>query len=164
MLPDFCLRKIYFAHLYSHMTYGMSVWGTMSLKSSQTSLYKLQQECMLAVCKPMETVKSAFSRLKIIRLPDLIVFHQQKLGYLVSHKLLPTPLLGLFNRRGGKKTHRYETRNKNTPNIQTHHEPSFNNSFLCKAITEYNKLLISIKTSKTTRMFTGKLKKHYISN
>ena len=112
----------------------------------------------------METVKSAFSRLKIIRLPDLIVFHQQKLGYLVSHKLLPTPLLGLFNRRGGRKTHRYETRNKNMPNIQTHQEALFNNSFLCKAITEYNKLLISIKTSEPTRLFTGKLKKHYTSN
>ena len=116
----------------------MSVWGTMSLKSSQTSLYKLQQECMSAMCKPLETVESAFNRLKIIRLPDVIVFLQQKLGYLVSHKFLPTPLLGLFNRRGGKKTHRYETRNKNTPNIQTHQEPSYNNSFLCKAITEYN--------------------------
>ena len=46
LLPNFCLRKIYFAHIYSHITYGMSVWGTLSLKSSQTSLYKLQQGCM----------------------------------------------------------------------------------------------------------------------
>ena len=61
LLPDFCLQKIYFAHLYSHMTYGISVWGTMNLKSSQNSLYKLQQECMLAMCKPMERVKSAFN-------------------------------------------------------------------------------------------------------
>ena len=61
LLPDFCLQKIYFAHLNSHMTYGISVWGTMSLKSSQNSLYKLQQECMLAMCKPTETVKSAFN-------------------------------------------------------------------------------------------------------
>ena len=164
LLSDFCLRKIYFALLYSHTTYGISVWGTMSLKSSQNSFYKLQQECMLAMCKPMETVKSAFNQLKIIRLPDLILFNQQKLGYLVSHKLLPTPLLGLFNRRGGRKTHCYETRNKNTPNIQTHQEATFNKSFLCKAITEYNKLLISIKTSGTIKSFTSKLKKHYTSN
>ena len=33
----------------------------MSLKSSQNSLYKLKQECMLAMCKAMETVKSAFN-------------------------------------------------------------------------------------------------------
>ena len=157
LLPNFCLRKIYFAHIYSHMTYGMSVWGTLSLKSSQTSLYKLQQECMSAMCKPLETVESAFNQLKIIRLPDLITFHQQNLGYLVSYKLLPTPILGLFNRRGGKKTHRYETRNKNTPNIQIHQEPLYNNSFLCKAVTEYNKLSISIRTSETIRMFTCKL-------
>ena len=163
LLPDFCLLKIYFAHIYSHMTYGMSVWSTLSLKSSQTSLYKLQQECMTAMCKPLETIESAFNQLKIIRLPDLIRFHQQKLGYLVSNKLLPTPIVGLFNRRGGKKTHCYETRSKNTPNIQAHQEPIYNHSFLCKAITEYNKLSISIKTSETIRMFTCKLKKHYTS-
>ena len=57
------------------MTYGMSVWSTLSLKSSQTSLDKLQQECMMAMCKPLETIESAFNRLKIIRLPDLIRFH-----------------------------------------------------------------------------------------
>ena len=163
LLPNFCLRKIYFAHIYSHMTYGLSVWGTLGFKSLQTSLYKLQQECMSAMCKPLETVEFAFNRLKIIRLLDLITFHQQKLGYLVSHKLLPTPIAGLFNRRGGKKTHHYESRNKNTPNIQAHQEPSYNNSFLCKAITEYNKLSISIRTSETIRMFTCKLKKHYTS-
>ena len=145
------------------MTYGMSVWGTLSLKSSQTSLYKLQQECMAAMCKPLETVESAFNRLKIIRLSEIIAFHQQRLGYLVSHKLLPMPILGLFNRRGGNKTHHYKTRNKNTPNIQTHQEPSYNNSFLCKAIMEYSKLSISIRTSETIRMFTCKLKKHYTS-
>ena len=32
LLPDFCSRKIYFAHIYSHITYGVSVWGTLSLK------------------------------------------------------------------------------------------------------------------------------------
>ena len=101
LLPDFCLCKIYFAHIYSHMTYCMSVWGTLSSKSSQSSLYKLQQQCMLGMCKPTESVESAFNRLKIIRLPDLITFHQQKLGYQVSHKFLPTPIAELFNRRGG---------------------------------------------------------------
>ena len=157
LLPDFCLRKIYFAHMYSHMTYCMSVWGTLSSKSSQSSLYKLQQQCVSGMCKPTEYVESAFNRLKIIRLPDLNTFHQQKLGYQVSHKFLPTPIVELFKRRGGKKTHRYETRNKNMPNIQVHQEPMYNNSFLCKAITEYNKLSISIK------MFTCKLKEQYIN-
>ena len=42
-------------------------------------------------------------------------------------------------------------------------EPMYNHSFLCKAITEYNKSSISIKTSQTIRMFTCKLKKYYTS-
>ena len=67
------------------MTYGMSVWGTLSLKSLQTSLYKLQQECMSAMCKPLETVKSAFNRLKIIRLPDLITFHQPSISLTLAN-------------------------------------------------------------------------------
>ena len=120
LLPEFCLRKIYFAHIYSHLTYGISVWGTMCSKCYQKILYQLQQRCVATMCRPLETVNAAYNQLKIISLPDLLLFSQQKMGYCVTHKLLPKPILRLFNRRGGQKTHRYETRNKNTPNIQLH--------------------------------------------
>ena len=42
----------------------------------------------------------------------MIKLEQCKLGYQLQNKLLPEPLQQLFQARGGKKQHRYPTRNK----------------------------------------------------
>ena len=162
LLPEFCLRKIYFAHIYSHLTYSISVWGTMCSKSYQKILYQLQQCCVATMCRPLETLNAAYNRLKIISLPDLLLFSQQKMGYCVTHKLLPKPILRLFNRRGGQKTHRYKTRNKNMPNIQLHQQATFNNSFLCKSISSYSILPATVRSKQTLKSFTNQLKYSYV--
>ena len=135
----------------------------MCSKSQQNNLYKLEQHCVSTMCKSLETVDSAFDQLKIIKLPDLLSFSQHKLGYRVSHKLLPKLILKLFNRKGGQKTHRYDTRNKNTPNIQVHQDATFNNSFLCKSITRYSSLPTFIRAKKTLKSFTHHVKCYYTS-
>ena len=144
LLLESSLLKIYYAHLYSHMISGISVWGKMCPKSLQNSLYRLQIKCINIIKKNCNT-DVAFWHLRVIRLPDLIMLHQQKLGYMVSHELLPKPLLDLFNNRGGKRSQHYPTRNKLIPNIQAHQNVTFNSSFLCKSITTYNQLPLSIK-------------------
>ena len=71
-------------------------------------------------------VNPIFKRMGIIRFPDLIDNELWKLGYKVTNKIILKPLINLFQQDGGKKTHRYETYNKNTPNIQRHNTPLFN--------------------------------------
>ena len=119
---------------------------------------RLQKECVSNICKQKGPIDEVFKCLKIKGLPDLITFHQQKLGYKVTHKLLPVPILELFDRRGGKKSHHYPSRNKNTPNIQAHQNVTFNNSFLCKAIMDYNQLPLHLKCKNTIQSFVNKLK------
>ena len=116
LLPSDALRKICFAHVYSHLMYSIVVWGLMIPKSSHNSLYRLQKECVKLVAKMLKRSNAdpIFKRQGIIRLPDLIKNELCKLGYKVTNKLLPKPLVGLFEQQGGKKTHKYETRNKNT--------------------------------------------------
>ena len=99
-----------------------------------------------------------FKELKIIRLPDLTAQELQQLGYKVAQKQLPDPLINLFNVRGDRKTHRYETRGKNIPNIQAHSNTQFNQSFLCKCLSLYHKLPMVIKQSPSLKNFTKKLK------
>ena len=84
------------------------------------------------------------------------------MGYCVTHKLLPKPILRLFNRRGGQKTHRYKTRNKNMPNIQLHQQATFNNSFLCKSISSYSILPATVRSKQTLKSFTNQLKYTYV--
>ena len=60
LLPESCLLKIYYAHVYNHLTYGISVWGKMSQKSSQNSLYRLQKECVSIICKQKGPIDKVF--------------------------------------------------------------------------------------------------------
>ena len=63
---------------------------------------------------------------------------------------MPKPILELFDTLG-KKTHRYNTREKHLPNIKKHKSELYNKSFLCKCISYYNELSNTIK--KTTNLY-----------
>ena len=81
-----------------------------------------------------------------------------KYRFKVSKKLLPETLIRLANDRGGRKVHKYGTRNKHMPNVQAHKSPLYNNSFMCRDIQEFGKLPQSIKDSPTTRSFVKQLR------
>ena len=129
------LRKIYFAHIHSHLNYGLSVWGSMISSSLLKELSKLQSQCveMIVRTKPMDIINT-MRQLNILLLNRMIQLNLCKLGHQMTHKLLPQPLQNILNADGGKKTHRYPTRNKHTPNIQKHQSIMFNQSFYAKAL------------------------------
>ena len=76
-----------------------------------------------------------------------------KLGYKISKKQIPSQISNIMNNKGGLKAHRYNTRNKGTPNIQKHQTTQFNKSFLCKSISLYGNLPVDVKMSKTLKTF-----------
>ena len=82
-------------------------------------------------------------------------------GYNISNKKLPKPLLDMLNARGGKKTHRYPTCGKATPNVQQHTSEMFNRSFLCQSIAEYNKMSDKEKRCKNSKLLGQILKQKY---
>ena len=86
-----------------------------------------------------------------------------KLAYRVKHKLLPIPIITMFNDAGGKK-HRYPTRPKNLPNIKKHKSNEYNKSFLCKTISNYNCLTDKIKSANSKTEFINNYKKHLFGN
>ena len=73
-----------------------------------------------------------------------------KLGFRVTNELLPSPLLDLFNKAGGKK-HRYPMRSKKTPNIQRHDKTLFNKSYLCQSLVEIMKIPGITRNVKTVK-------------
>ena len=158
------LRKIYFAHIHSHLNYGLTIWGSMLSSSSLKALSKLQTHCIeLIASRRQIDALTTMRQLNILPLKSMIRFNLCKLGQQMTHKLLPKPLQDIINADGGKKTHRYPTRNRFTPNIQKHQCPIFNRSFLCQGIKEFVKLKDNLKQEHNPYRFAKQLK-NYLSS
>ena len=161
LLPMSSLLSVYYAHIYSHIMYGLSVWGTMISKTQQKRLYKLQSTCIRIIAKKSKSfeAETLYKSLGVIHFPDLIKQEQYKLGYKVSRKILPEPLTALFDKKGGKKCHRYPTRNKYIPNIQRHTTPQMNSSFLCQSVNNFMQLPGTTKQCPSLSSFCNQIKK-----
>ena len=134
-----CLRKVYFAHIHSHLIYGMKVWGSMISLVQTVNLFKQQKQCMhiLGNRKLRENVEPVFKELNILKFPDMVQLEMCKLGHQLKLKELPVPIIDEFNTCRGCKTHRYPTRHKDLPNIQKHQGTLINRSFICKGVSTY---------------------------
>ena len=141
------LRKVYYAHVYSHLTYGIKVWGSMIFSPQINSLYKQQKQCLqiLGKLKGSENTDSTFRNMKILKFPDMIQLEMYKLGQQLKLKQLADPIIREFNAYGGMRMHQYPSRNKNLPNIQRHQGTLFNKSFSCRGIACCKLLLVEIQ-------------------
>ena len=161
ILDKNCLCNVYFAHVHSHLNYGLLAWGTMVSTTQLKELWKIQQQCVELISKSKDSGTGEHMRsLNIMTLDKMIQLSLCKLGYKITHKVLPTLLLMIFNANRGKKTHRYPTRNRQTSNVQRHHSTKFNRSFLCQSIMEYSKLSEHLKRETHPTHFERLLKKH----
>ena len=69
-----CLKSVYYTHIYSHMIYGLSIWGSMVNNAQWEKIYKTQKACVCLIAKkPTNShCDSLFTSLKIIMFLDLI--------------------------------------------------------------------------------------------
>lgn len=166
VLDKSSFKKVYLAHVHSHLNYGILVWGSMLSNGQLGELRKVQNNCisLIAKSKSMIAAINALMRsMNILSINQMVQFSLRKLGYKITHKLLPAPILNIFNADGGMKTYRYPTRNKHTPNILKHQSGIFNKSFLCQTIKLFSGTQESIKQEPTLGRFTSQLKKHFLT-
>ena len=91
---------------------------------------------------------------------NMIQIAMCKLEHDISHKHFPTPIVSLFDKFGGCKSHRYPTRNKHIPNLQRHQSEQYQSSCLYRSITEFNKLPLHLKNISKTSIFLNQLRKY----
>ena len=81
------------------------VWGSMLNAECKEKLYKAQKACIRTVArlKPRDSLYGVFPVLRTLTFLDMIQPELAKLGFKVSNKHLPAPILAIFNANGGEK-------------------------------------------------------------
>ena len=132
--------KLYYAHIYSHIKYGITAWGSMTKKSQLNNIYNVQKKCIKSICNQPKSssILGLLKTCRLLNVYDIVELELGKFGYRLSKNLLPKPLKRLMESKGGRKTHRYPTRNKPIPNIQRHYSTIFNHSFMCRSLVTYS--------------------------
>ena len=158
ILPVDCMKMLYYAQIYSHLAYGIAIWGSMLSKAQQNRLQKIQTECIRLVLNKKEIWPESI-KLGILSIKDIILLELNKLGYKLENKMLPSELakciLSDQNKNWLIKTHKYSTRNKAVPNNPKPRTSLYHNSFLCKSITEYQSFMVATRHCKTLRHFSA---------
>ena len=156
------LKLIYYAHIHSHITYRLNIWGGMSTKEILNKIQKVQNYCM-SMIQPNQNIKITAKKEKILNISSLIRLEHLKLGYRMLHKSLPpkinTHLSTDQNKNSLEKSHKYDTRNKNKPNLPKIKNKIYRNSFLYQSNKELLLLPQKIIAQPTKRTFIKSVKK-----
>ena len=159
-------KLLYFGQIQSNLNYCLVLWGPMMQKRLLDKIVKAQKVAVQLI-NPSVPINTLFKSEKILPFWYLLKLEQCKMGYKLCHGLLPKNLTKcmLTDHReiSVRKTHRYQTRQKEIPNLPSVTGSKYRASFLFTSISEYSKLGSDLKEAKNLTVFIKQLKSKYLS-
>ena len=153
-----CKKLVYYGHIQSHIAYCISIWGNIAANSLLARLNQLLMKCAKLISKQKNC-----QTLGILLVPDLIKLENLKFGYKLIHNELPLEIENCtkHDHQGISliKSHSYNTRNKNLPNIPSSKNTKYLSSVFCKGSLAFMRLPIKIKNIKHYATFVKESKK-----
>ena len=70
-LPEHRMKMLYYAQLYSHLSYGISIWGCMIKKEQLNKISNLQKKA-ISLINLNSSVDNIMIKLKILSLDEII--------------------------------------------------------------------------------------------
>jgi len=127
ILPSCNLLMIYSSIMHCHLNYGCILWGN-CYKKLLNRIGVAQKKALRVIChKSYNTPSSSLFKAKnILKVDDLYKYQVCQFMYKIDHKLIPTPLVNMYNRR--KETHQYSTRH-----CQDFSLPLYKNAKICRS-------------------------------
>ena len=155
------LKLIYYTYIHSHITYGLNMWGGMVTKEVLSKIQKVQNSC-LSMIQQKQKIALTAKKEKILNISSLVQLEHLKLGYRMLHNTLPPKITSLLstdqNNNSLEKSHKYNTRNKNKPNLPQIKNKNYRNSFLYQSNKEIMLLPQKIITLPTKTSFIKSVK------
>ena len=158
------LKNVYYGHIFSHMSYCISIWGSM-ISSDLLSKLRIQQNHCIRMLDTRLSLTKLYAKYKILNIDNVIDLELCKLGFKLHNVMLPVNLLASLkvDARGKtlEKQHNYNTRNKKELNLPMTDKNNYCNSFLFQAIKCHSALPNTVKDCTVYRTFVNKLKHEY---
>ena len=155
-LTKTCKKIIYFAHIQSHICYGLSIWGNLIDNMTKTEIQKCMDKCLNLITHTVPN-KNTYKREKILTLNQLIELENMKLGHKLHHNTLPRKLANNMKTDSKNKTltkkHRYNTRKKGLYNLPMATNKLYHNSYLFNSIKVFNTLLPKLRNISNYKTF-----------
>ena len=157
-----CKRLVYFAHIQSHLQYGILLLGNSLTLQEIYKLTKIQLNCLKYI-----DPNSDFKENRILKVESLIELENSKFGYKLTHGLLPKKIEAacMFdqNKTNLNKTHGYYTRHKKIPNVPIKMNKQYKASFMNKGSQSLLSIKAEIKNKPNLKSFSYALKEHLLS-
>ena len=114
LLPSHNLKLLYYGHIYSHMSYCVTIWGNITNEYLLAKIRVEQNKCIKLLNKT-SPLNNLYKNYQILKLDEVIDLELKKFGYKVYRNLLPKNLLHEVRTdlKGSSllKNHSYNTRN-----------------------------------------------------
>ena len=136
-------KLVYYAHIYSHIVYGILVWGNMIENTRRNKLQKCMDDCFKLITYQPPTPLN-YKKEKMLRLDDLIVLDNTKLSYKLQHNLLPL------------KLHEMLVSDSKRQSAQT---KQYHSSYLFQSLKDFESTCPEIRNSNPLSTFTFRMKK-----
>ena len=144
------------SHRYSHITYGLSVWGSMVSVTTITQLQKLQNKCVNLITG-QEATLNKFASLHTLRIIDLIQLENCKFGYKLLNYTLPEHIIALSQSdqygKDLRKSHRYSTRHKKLLNKPKAQNKLYRSSIIYIGTEPLNSLKLETRQKPNLQLF-----------
>ena len=161
------LRILYFAQIHSNLTYGIGIWGSLLNQEHLRKLQKIQNICIKIIGRGQGPIDNLYRTHNILTVEKQInlelckLWHKKTLGQ-IPPKLMENMMTD-HRKLSLKKTHKYQTRQKNLLNRPNSTHKEYHDSFLVKGNRIYSRLNETLRTEDKMGKFVKSLKKHLLS-